>query len=119
MPKNKTMAGYQILMILSMVDNEYNAEEDLVIKEFLIEEFPPPIPINLDAEMEELSALKPSMYMPQFDQMLEDFFEESTPEERVLLYEFAVSLIQADRQIRDEENFYISRLIKAWGLARS
>ncbi len=119
MAKNKTMAGYHVLMILSMVDNVFNAKEDMVIKEFLIEEFPDPLPINLDAEMEELSALSPSMYLPHFDKMLEEFYNESTPKERIILFEFAVSLIQADNEIREEENYYLNHMIKAWGLASS
>ncbi len=53
---NKPFAGYHLLMILSAVDGEFFAKEDLVIKKWIEKEMP--LHVNLDPEIEILSALK-------------------------------------------------------------
>ncbi len=116
--KNKTIAGYHILMILSVVDEDHDYREDLVIREFLIEEFPPPIPINLDPEMEILSGLSSEDYEEHYTTMLRDFYDDSTREERLRLLDFAAGLVRADRKVHEKENKYIHKLISEWGLAK-
>ncbi len=116
--KNKTLAGYHLLMILSVVDNSIHPSEDLVIREFLVEEYPPPIPIDLDEEMEVLSVLTPDKYMEHFDKMQKDFLEESTHEERVRLLDFAIGLIRADGKLHTNENTYIRKLLRDWNMIK-
>ncbi len=115
--KNKTIAGYHLLMILSVVDNSFNPEEDMVIREFLVEEYPPPIPMNLDAEMDILSTLDVTQYADHFDAMQKDFYDDSTYEERVRLLDFAIGLIRADGQLHPNENIYLRNLLKSWNMA--
>ncbi len=117
--KNKTIAGYHILMLLSAVDRHHDVREDLVIREFLIEEFPPPIPINLDPEMEVLSALDSEKYAEHFDKMLDDFYEESTHDERLRLLDFAVGLVKADQVVHEQESNFIRKMITRWGITKS
>ena len=54
---NKTMAGYHILMILSAVDFRFSPHEDIVIRDYLVQEFP--FHVSLDREMLIISNLKP------------------------------------------------------------
>lgn len=117
--KNKTIAGYHILMILSVVDEHLDPREDMVIREFLIEEFPPPIPIQLDNEMDILSSLTPDQYQAHFDEMLQDFYDDSTREERLRLLDFAAGLIRADQTIHEEENKYLRDMISKWQLTKT
>lgn len=116
--KNKTIAGYHLLMILSVVDDHLDPREDMVIREFLIEEFPPPIPIQLDNEMDILSSLTPDQYESHFSTMLSDFYDDSTREDRLRLLDFAAGLIRADQTIHDQENKYLREMISSWQLAK-
>ena len=58
--KSKAIAGYHMLMILSAVDENFNGKEDQVIRDYIIENFPPKM--NLDDQMEVLSQMDPSDY---------------------------------------------------------
>lgn len=113
MKKNKPIAGYHLLMILSAVDNEFNAAEDLVIREWLASQFPP-FHINLDKEVEVLSGLDPQNYMIHFQKCMADFYEDSTEEERNELIQFAIKLAKADHKISQEENIFINELFNEW-----
>ncbi len=116
--KNKTTAGYHLLMILSVVDHDINVKEDMVIREFLIEEYPPPIPMNLDAEMDTLSSLREDQYLEHFDNMQKDFYKDSTYEERVRLLDFAIGLIRADGYLHENENTYLRHLLTSWDMVK-
>jgi uncharacterized tellurite resistance protein B-like protein len=112
MKKNKPIAGYHILMILSAVDGKFNVKEDLIIEQWLEQEFP--LRVNLDVETAELSALKPEDYMVHFQKCMADFYEDSTDEERLELIEYAIKLAKADRTITEEENIFINELFNEW-----
>lgn len=112
MKKNKPIAGYHILMILSAVDGKFSIKEDLVIEQWLEKEFP--LRVNLDKEAEELSALKPDDYMIHFQKCMADFYEDSTEGERNQLIEYAIKLAKADKNISYEENIFINELFNEW-----
>ncbi len=116
MAKNKTKAGYHLLMILSVIDYQIHAEEDMVIREFLVEEYPPPIPMNLDDEMEILSSLKVEESPEHFDKMQQEFYNDSTHEERVRLLDFAIGLVKADGVLHENENLYLRKLLTSWDM---
>ncbi len=116
--RNKTTAGYHLLMLLSVIDEELHPNEDMVIREFLVEEYPPPIPINLDAEMEILSTLLPAEYEQHFDRMQLDFYNDSTHEERVRLLDFAIGLIKADGKLHQMENAFLRKLLVGWKMVK-
>ncbi len=113
MKKNKPIAGYHLLMILSAVDNKFTAAEDMVIREWLASQFPP-IHVNLDREIEVLSALEPQNYMIHFQKCMADFYEDSTEKERHELIQFAIQLAKADNKISKEENLFINELFNEW-----
>ncbi len=109
---NKAIAGYHLLMILSAVDNKFNGKEDKVIKNYLIENFPSRV--NLDSEMEVLSKLDASDYPIHFNNAMNAFYMDSTPDERSHFLDFAVKLVAADKKISPRENLFLNELYNAW-----
>lgn len=109
---NKTIAGYHLLMILSAVDARFHVEEDKIIRDFLVQEFP--FQVNLDKQMEQISALRPEEWEAHFLHYMDDFYDDSTPEERHDFLQFALSLTKADKVITVEENHYLQLLFEHW-----
>lgn len=109
---NKTIAGYHLLMILSAVDHKFIAEEDTVIRDYLVQEFP--ITVELDKEMEIISALDADQWENHFLEMMDDFYDDSTEDERNNLLQFAIELTKADNVITKEENYYLNLLFDSW-----
>lgn len=112
MKKNQVMAGYHMLMILSEVDGTFAKPEGKVIVDYLKTAFP--FRVDLDREMEELSALPKSDYFLHFNNAMNDFYEDSTEKERNSFLKFAVKLANADKKITNEENKYLKELFFAW-----
>lgn len=109
---NKTIAGYHLLMILSAVDYRIGAEEDEVIRKYLVEEFP--FHVSLDREMEIISSLRPDEWEKHFLKTMDDFYDDATEEERNNLLDFAIQLTKADNVITKEENHYLNLLFEHW-----
>lgn len=109
---NKTIAGYHLLMILSAVDFRINAQEDEVIRTYLVEEFP--FHVNLDREMEIISNLRSDEWEKHFIKAMDDFYDDATEEERTSLLRFALELSRADNVITKEENRYLNLLFENW-----
>lgn len=109
---NKTVAGYHLLMILSAVDHKFIAQEDTVIRDYLIQEFP--INVDLDKEMTIISGLSEQEWEDHFRKMMDDFYDDSTEQERKDLIQFALELTKADEVITKEENYYLNLLFDAW-----
>lgn len=109
---NKTIAGYHLLMILSAVDFRVGGEEDRVIRQYLVEEFP--IHINLDRQMEVISNLRPDEWEDHFRKAMDDFYDDATEVERHNLLRFALKLAKADNVITKEENHYLDLLFHNW-----
>lgn len=109
---NKVMAGYHMLMILSQVDGDFDATEGKVIVKYLKDAFP--FRVDLDGEMAILSALPKEDYFMHFNNAMNDFYEDSLPQERVDFLNFAVKMVKADKKITAEENKYLKELFFAW-----
>jgi hypothetical protein len=109
---NNTIAGYHLLMILSAVDYRFSVREDNVIREYLVQEFP--FHVNLDNEMEKISGLMPEEWEAHFLKYMDDFYDDSTPEERNDLIQFAIDLTKADNVITVEENKFLQMLFEHW-----
>ncbi|XZF13605.1 hypothetical protein ACTHGU_17630 [Chitinophagaceae bacterium MMS25-I14] len=112
---NKTIAGYHILMILSAVDFRIGAEEDKVIRDYIVEEFP--FRVNLDREMEIISNLHPDEWERHYLKAMDDFYDDATEAERKSLLRFALELAKADNVITKEENYYLNMLFDNWEAA--
>jgi hypothetical protein len=109
---NKTIAGYHLLMILSAVDFRISGVEDMVIRQYLVNEFP--IHVNLDKQMEVISRLLPEEWEAHFLKAMDDFYDDATEEERRNLLQFAIILAKADTVITHEENHYLNLLFDHW-----
>ncbi|MDF2438217.1 MAG: TerB family tellurite resistance protein [Bacteroidota bacterium] len=109
---NKVMAGYHMLMILSQIDGEFDKREGKVIINYLKESFP--FHVDLDNEVHVLSLLPSEDYFIHFNNAMNDFYEDSTPQERVDFLNFAVKIVRADKKITNEENKYLKELFFAW-----
>ena len=106
------MAGYHMLMILSQVDGDFDVAEGKVIVKYLKDAFP--FRVDLDGEMAILSALSQEDYFMHFNNAMNDFYEDSIPQERVDFLNFAVKVVKADKKITPEENKYLKELFFAW-----
>ncbi|MBK8145760.1 MAG: TerB family tellurite resistance protein [Bacteroidetes bacterium] len=113
---NKTIAGYHLLMLLSALDYEFHIEEEKIIREYLFQEFP--FKVDLDREMEVISGLIHDEWLPHFIKCIDDFYDDSTEEERVNFLKFAVYLIKADENVSETENEYLKILFNAWDYER-
>lgn len=109
---NKTIAGYHMLMLLSAVDHKFFVNEDHVIRDYLVQEFP--MNVDLDRQMEQISGLRPNEWESHYRKMMDDFYDDSTEEERNNLIQFAIELTKADNVITKEENYYLNLLFDAW-----
>jgi hypothetical protein len=110
--KNKTIAGYHLLMILSAVDVRVGVAEDSVIREYIVSEFP--FRVNLDKQMEIISGLHPEEWERHYLKMMDDFYDDATEEERTSLIDFAIQLTTADNVVTKEENHYLNLLFEHW-----
>ena len=99
-------------MILSAVDFRIHPAEEMVIRRYLEEEFP--IHVNLDKQLEIISALKPTEWEGHFLKVMDDFYDDATEEERKELLRFALDLTKADNVITKEENHYLNLLFENW-----
>lgn len=113
MKKNKAFAGYHLLMILAVADGEFTQAEDKVIVDYLVHNFPLP-KINFDSELHELANLSKEDYLLHFENMMEDFYSDSTEKERMELIAFAIKLSKATMPITAEENKYLNLLYNEW-----
>ncbi|HRP90233.1 MAG TPA: hypothetical protein PKX92_09345 [Edaphocola sp.] len=111
---NKTIAGYHLLMILSAVDYKFSIGGDMVIREFLVKEFP--FEISLDKEMAVISALKSDEWESHFLKNMDDFYDDATEEERLEFLQFALKLTKADNVITPTENYYLNLLFDSWNV---
>jgi hypothetical protein len=109
---NKPLAGYHLLMILSQVDGKFDKEAGDIIVDYLKENFP--FRVNLDYEIEELSTLLREQYEEHFEKCMNDFYDDSTEEERNHFLDFAVKLTKTDNVISENENHYLAMLFNAW-----
>lgn len=112
MKLNKPIAGYHLLMILSAVDGKFHAREDLIIRDWLVAQFP--FNTNLDTELEVLSAMPEGNYFAHYCKVMDDFYADSTEAERNELIQFAIHLAKSDHIITKDENIFLDELFNRW-----
>ena len=109
---NKPIAGFNMLMILSAVDGKFYGKEDIVIMKWIEKEMP--VHVNLEKEIEKLSALKSEDYMIHFQKCMADFYEDTEEKERNEFLRYAIQLTKAVEPITPEENIFLDELFNAW-----
>jgi uncharacterized tellurite resistance protein B-like protein len=108
----RAISGYNMLMLLTVVDNKLHTKEDIVIREWLANSFT--ARPNLDEEMDKLSSLPVDEYTTHFQQQMDIFYNHSTTQDRNDFLQFAMFLIKADGNITKEENHFFDLLFDAW-----
>jgi hypothetical protein len=109
---NKTIAGYHILMILSAVDFRFHVKEDLIIRDWLAAEFP--AKVDLDKEMEIISALKPQEWDAHFNECIEYYYNDATVQEDLDILEFSKKLVLADDVLYKSEHIFFNTFLDVW-----
>lgn len=109
---NKPVAGYHLLLLLSEVDGEFPTSEGQVIVRYLEDSFP--FHVNLDEEIQYVSTLPKAHYVEHFEKAMNDFYNDSTTDERDDFLNFAVKLVKADDVITNEENKLLNMLFASW-----
>jgi hypothetical protein len=109
---NKPVAGYHLLLLLTHVDGKFGKEEGDIIVSYLSETFP--FQIDLDDDLDFLASLPRDKYEEHFLKAMNDFYEDSTPEERNHFLDFAVKLVKADDIVTRQENKLLVMLFNAW-----
>ncbi|MCB0735134.1 MAG: TerB family tellurite resistance protein [Flavobacteriales bacterium] len=111
---NKDVAGYEMLLLLAESDGDFDPREGETIIDFIQQKFP--LGGNLDAAIENISSLSKDDFMPRIDELAEDFYSDSSEEERKEFLQFALQLVRADEKLAKEENMLITRLFEAWDI---
>lgn len=111
----KSIAGYHMLVILSEVDGYFDLAEKKLISKYIKDNNTNLI--NLEVQNRILNSLPKDLYMEHFEKVANDFYWQSTPEERNGFIDFAFKLVKADKNISKEENKYIDALYNIWDLA--
>ncbi len=111
---NKAEAGYHMLQLLSMVDDSFSVNEDLIIRNYLVENYP--FHVSLDGAMDKISILKKEDYVLHFQKCMDDFYQDSTAEERTHFMDFAVKIVSADDVVSQQENVFLKILFDAWDI---
>jgi uncharacterized tellurite resistance protein B-like protein len=111
----KGKSGYVILMLLTMADNKAHRNEDLVIRNWLIQEFN--FRSELDKETEQISTTAIADYETLLQKHMDIFYAHSTAAERNNLIQFAMNVIKADGIISKGENKLFDFLYLGWSEA--
>lgn len=131
---NKYEAGYNLLMILSVVDGEFLPQEGNVVVDYLREMHDAFVgTANENPMLNELSNdqlishFRDSSYLfykqhdaaerkKIFVSSAKDFLGASTEDERKTFIEFVKKVVLADNKISKEESLLMNLLFRTWGL---
>ncbi len=108
----RSIAGYNILMLLSNVDGAFHPNEDLVIRNWLVQEFQ--FTKSFDDQLDIISTLQVEDFDSFLQKNMDEFYADSTVEQRNNLMQFAMNLIKADGVIDKGENKYFDHLFENW-----
>ena len=108
----RPVAGYHMLMILSAVDGKFNGKEDKVIREFM--EAVPHGSIDYDEELAVISTIEEVDYAVHFNNAMNQFYMQSTREDRNRFLDLSTRLVIADKEISPKENLFLKELFYAW-----
>jgi uncharacterized tellurite resistance protein B-like protein len=109
---NKELSGYIMLSLLAEADGDYDAREGGIIVNYIKENFPQGS--NFEDAIDFLAGVPQDKYEDELVHLAQDFYSQSTDEERTDFLRFAMKLVRADEQIAKEENMLITKLFEAW-----
>ncbi len=109
---NLAQSGYQMLMVLSVVDGRYSVAEGKIIVDYLTKNYT--LDIDLDNENQVLLKV-PKKEIPElFKKAAFDFLQHSSEEQRLDFIAFAYRLISADGMVGKEEHTILTSLAHFW-----
>ena len=111
---NKTEAGFHLLVLLSLADDQMQRAETGVVLDFLEKHFSEPI--DLIKEQAFLRALPREERHNHFLEVAAQFYRISAPEERHAITKFAMDVVMSDAHMQTHENALINELYNAWDL---
>lgn len=112
---NKPYAGFKMLLILSNADGIILASETSIIKKFLGSLYDNELTdLYIEKEVARLSSLSEDDIELEFFGAMNDFYNLSTPNERLRFVEKVIDLIASDQEIAPGENKFFQRLYNAW-----
>jgi uncharacterized tellurite resistance protein B-like protein len=111
---NIAQAGYHMLMILSVVDGEYEVSEGKIIVDFLAKNYSSDI--DIDKENQSLLEVPKEQIPEHFKKSASDFLENSDEPQRLDFIAFAYRLVQADGRLAAEENKILTSLAHFWNI---
>jgi uncharacterized tellurite resistance protein B-like protein len=111
---NKAEAGFHILMLLSLADDNSQKKEHDVIIEYLNDHYQD----NFDMIKEQafLLALPEDERENHFRETAEHFYSISNEDERHTLTRFAMDVVMADEDMEKNENKLINMLYDCWAI---
>ena len=109
---NLAQSGYQMLMILSVVDGEYTVSEGKIIVDYLTKNYE--LDIDIDNENQALLEVPKEQIPDHFKKAAADFLGHSSEEQRLDFIAFAFRLVQADGEINPDENKILNSLAHFW-----
>lgn len=112
---NKTEAGFHLLMLLTLADNNMNNAEHDVIIDYLNDHFNDNI--DLIKEQAFLKILPEEERLNHFEEVAHQFYAISTEDERHTITRFAMDVVMADDNMQKAENKLINLLYDCWDLA--
>jgi uncharacterized tellurite resistance protein B-like protein len=109
---NLAQSGYQMLMILSVVDGQYSVAEGKIIVDYLTKNYD--LDIDIDNENQVLLEVPKQNIPDHFKKAAAEFLQNSTEEQRIDFIAFAYRLVQADGKMGLEENTILNSLAHFW-----
>jgi len=109
---NRAVAGYHMLVILAGIDGKEDRREHKIIVDFMREYFSKEI--DFDYELSFLQTIPEIDYPVHFNNAMNDFYIQSTQEERNHFLDLATRLVAADKNISRKENLFLNELYIAW-----
>src|SRR6478752_722762 len=94
---SRAVAGYHMLMILSVIDGKLNGKEDQVIKEYMEENYGGLV--DSERELAIITKISTEDYPIHFNNAMNNFYMHSTKNERNHFLDMATRLVAADKKI--------------------
>ncbi|MDJ0696022.1 MAG: TerB family tellurite resistance protein [Mastigocoleus sp. MO_167.B18] len=112
---NKFQAAFEILYILSCIDGEVSRKEVQVINDFISSNYGN---INFDTReiIDSFDFMTGEGILEELKLAANVFKEYSNTKDKLILFDFAYTLISADGRITEEEGYFFYLLGKLWNI---
>lgn len=109
---NLVQAGYNILLVLTICDGEYDEKEGRVILDFLEDNYDGTF--DAAAENKAVMGLDDAGIRARFETAAAAFMQGALAADREAVLEFGLDLIMTDGELSEEENAYVQQLSELW-----